>query len=296
LAWAGLFAVMSLPSRAAGIHLRPQVQQHLDLATQRLTLTRRTGEIDAFAKVLDPGPLVQLVSDLKTAEALGAASRAEAERARALHAIGGGISAKDAEAAAAQARADALKILFLRQRLGLEWGPGIAKMSGAQRNRLIAALANGSAALVHVDTHNNEGQAGARYVKIDIGADSVRGTVIGPARTAESRLQSSGLIVEVSGRSAILFSVGLTQSAHIESSSPQSGVILPRAALIRFRGAGWVYVRTGPVTFDRRLVLNPVPEETGFFVSTGFSAGDEVVVRGVAGLFAAEQNLMIGTR
>jgi hypothetical protein len=295
LALAGLFAVMTLPSRATGIHLRPEVQQHLDLATERLTLTRRTGEIDAFAKVLDPGPLVQLVSDLKTAEALGAASRAEAERARALHAIGGGISAKDSEAAAAQARADALKVILLRQRLGLEWGPGIAKMSGAQRDRLITALANGSAALVHVDTHNNEGQAGARYVKIDIGANSVRGIVIGPARTAESRLQSSGLIVEVTGRSAILLSVGLIQSAHIESSSPQSGVILPRAALIRFRGAEWVYVRSGPATFERRLVLNPVPEERGFFVSTGFTSGDEVVVRGVVGLFAAEQNPMMGT-
>lgn len=296
IAAAGLLTAWSPPSWAVGVRLRPEIQQHIGVATQRLTLTHSAGEIDAFAKVLDPGPLAQLVSDLKTAEAASLASKAEAERARALHASGGGVSAKDAEAAVAQARADALKVVFLRQRLGLEWGPGVARMSAVQRDRLVAALANGSAALVHVDTHNNEGQAGARYVKIDIGDASVRGVVIGPARAAEPRLQSSGLIVEVTGRSAVLLSVGLTQSAHIESTSPQSGVILPRTALIRFRGADWVYVRTSATTFERRLVLNPVPEDNGFFVASGFSAGVEVVVRGVVGLFAAEQSSMVGTR
>ena len=290
VALAGMLAVASSPSSAAGVQLGAAVQQHLGLATERLTLAHRAGEIDAFAKVLDPGPLAQLVSDLKTAEAASAASKAEAARAQALHATGGGVSAKDAETALAQARSDALKVALLRQRLGLEWGPGIVRMTDAARDRLVLALASGSAALVHVDTHNNDGQAGARYVKVDIGDDSIRGVVIGPARAAEPRLQSSGLIVEVTGRSAILLSVGLTQSAHIESASPQTGVILPRDALVRFRGSQWAYVRTGPTTFDRRLVLNPVPEETGFFVASGFSAGDEVVVRGVAELFAAEQN------
>ncbi|WP_068079707.1 efflux RND transporter periplasmic adaptor subunit [Novosphingobium rosa] len=288
-----IIAIQPLP--AATIRLRPEVQQHLGLATQRLAPTRRAGEIDAFAKVLDPGPLAQLVSDLRTAQAASMASHAEALRANALHAAGGGVSARDSQTATALARADTLKVAFLRQRLGLEWGPGIAHMSDARRDRLVMALAHGAAALVHVDTHNNDGQAGARTVKIDIGATSARGVVIGPARVAEPRLQSSGLIVEVTGPSAILLSVGLTQSAHIESASLQDGVILPRDALIRFRGAAWAYVRNSG-GFERRLVPNPVPEEKGFFVASGFAPGDEVVVRGVAGLFAAEKGSGAGAR
>lgn len=284
----GVTIAASQPLPAATIRLRPEVQQHLGLATQRLAPANRAGEIDAFAKVLDPGPLAQLVSDLHTAQAASTASHAEALRANALHAAGGGVSTKDSQTATALARADTLKVAFLRQRLGLEWGPGIARMNDAQRDRLVMALAHGTAALVHVDTHNDDGQAGARMVKIDIGASSVRGVVIGPARVAEPRLQSSGLIVEVTGPSAILLSVGLTQSAHIESASQHRGVILPRDALIRFRGAAWAYVRNAN-GFERRLVPNPVPEEKGFFVAGGFAPGDEVVVRGVAGLFAAEQ-------
>ena len=295
-AMACLLASPGSPSLAAGLRLDPTVRQHLGVATVRPAPARHAGEIDAFAKVLDPGPLVQLVSDLRTAEAASAASKAEAARAKALNASGGGMSSKDAEAAVAQARADALKVSYLRSRLGLEWGPGIARMTPARRDRLLAALERGTAALVHVDSHNNDGQAGARYVKIDVGDASLRGIVVGPARVAEPRLQSSGLIVEVDGRDAILLSVGLTQSAHIEASSPQTGVVLPRAAIIRFRGSQWAYVRTGPDAFERRLVLNPVPQDDGFFVASGFSQTDEVVAQGAAALFATEQSASVEGR
>ncbi|HEX4181862.1 MAG TPA: hypothetical protein VHY34_01240 [Caulobacteraceae bacterium] len=278
-------------SRAAGVQVGPDVQRRLGLATQSLTVARRSTQIDAFAKVLDPASLAQSDSDLATAKAAAAASSAEAKRAGALHAADGSISAKDLEAAQSQARQDALKVALLRRQLGLAWGPGVARLGEAARGRLVRDLAKGSAALVHVDTHNNEGQAGARFVKVDIGDGSVRGVVIGPARAAEPRLQSSGLIVEVTGPSAMLLSVGLTQSAHIESSTPQSGVVLPRDAVIRFRGSDWVYVRSGPGAFERRLVQSPVPEEDGLFVAQGFSNGDEVVVKGAQALFAAEQNV-----
>jgi len=265
-------------------------QARLGVATRKLVATRHSTETDAFAKVLDPEPLVQLDSDLATAEAAATASAAEAARSKALHGDNASISAKDTEAAVAQARQDALKVDILRQRLGLEWGPGIARLGEAARGRLVHALSAGTVALVHVDTHNNEGQAGAKYVKVDIGDDSVRGTVIGPARAAEPRLQSSGLIVQVAGHSAILLSVGLTQSAHIESTTAEAGVMIPREAVIRYRGLDWAYVRTGPSGFERRLIDGPVPESDGFFVAHGFAGGDEVVVSGATALFAAEQS------
>ena len=261
-----------------------------------MTLTHRAAEVDAFAKVLDPGPLAQLDSDLATAEAAAAASDAEAARARALHASDGGVSAKDTEAAVAQARSDALKVEILRHRVGLEWDRGVARMSATARGRLVRGLAAGKIALAHIDTHNDVGQAGARVVKIDIGDGSVTGVVLGPARTAEPRLQSSGLIVEVTGPSAVLLSVGLTQSAHIETRTAQAGVLVPRAAIIRFRGSAWVYVRAAPGLFERRRLENLVPQADGFFVPQsvvpkGVSPGDEVVIRGAAALFTAEQSL-----
>jgi hypothetical protein len=286
-----LLGAMRAPAEAsAEVTISPGDQARLGVVTRRLVATRHSTQTDAFAKVLDPEPLVQLDSDLSTAEAAATASAAEAVRARALNRQGAAISAKDTEAAVAQARSDALRVDILRQRLGLEWGPGVARLGATARRRLVLGLSAGSIALVHVDTHNDEGQAGARFVKVDIGDDSVRGVVIGPARAAEPRLQSSGLIVEVGGRSAILLSVGLTQSAHIESTTAQTGVMIPREAVIRYRGLDWAYVRAGPSAFERRLIDAPVPEADGFFVAHGFAGGDEVVVGGATALFAAEQS------
>jgi hypothetical protein len=274
---------------AAAVVVPPAAQQRMGLNVVRLEAQKHSTEVDAFAKVLDPEPLVQLDSDLRTAIAAAEASHAEAERSRALHSAGGGVAAKDMEAAVAQARQDALKVEMLRRRLDLEWGPGVARLKDAQRAKLVKALVAGQAALVHVDTHNNAGQAGARQVKVDIGDDSLPGVVLGPARQAEPRLQSSGLIVEVTGAKAILLSVGLTQSAHIAQADSQTGVMIPRAAIVRYKGAAWAYVRTGPDRFERRLVDAPVPEEAGFFTAHGFQAGDEVVTQGAVELFTAEQ-------
>ncbi|HEX3919912.1 MAG TPA: hypothetical protein VHW60_21440 [Caulobacteraceae bacterium] len=272
----------------ATVTLSADAQKRVGIATQALKTVQHASEVAAFAKVLDPAPLVQLESDYETAEAAAVASRAEAVRSKTLHDNGGSVAAKDLEAAESQARQDALKVANLHAQFDLQWGPGVAHLSEAQRRRLVAGLVKGSIALVHVDTHNNEGQAGARVVKVDVGSDSIAGAVIGPARQAEPRLQSSGLIVEISGPDAIQLSVGLTQSAHIESATSQSGVLIPRSAVVRYRGSDWAYVRVSATAFQRRLMQDPAPEDDGFFVAAGFAAGDRVVTTGAAALFAAD--------
>lgn len=275
---------------ASGLDLSPEAQNRLGVVTRPLERVHHISKTDAFAKVLDPEPLVQLQSDLDTAEAAAAASGAEAKRARALQAGGGAMAAKDVEAAVAQARTDALHVDMLRRRLDLEWGPGLSRMGGGERRRLVDGLTRGAIALVHVDTHNNEGQDGARRVEISVGSGTVSGRVLGPARAAEPRLQSSGLLVEVRGPAAILLSVGLTQSAEIDSPSPESGVNLPRAAVVRLDGRDWAYVKQTPSHFDRRPVDQPEAGDDGYFVASGFAPREQVVVQGAAALVAAEQS------
>ena len=273
-----------------GVTLDSQAQARLGVRTQALKSERRSAQIDAFAKVLDPGPLAQLQSDLQGAEASAAASAAEASRTKMLNASGSAVASKDAEAAEAQARNDAQHVVILRQRLGLEWGPGIQRMKDDARRALIRALSDGQAALVHIDTPNNEGQDKARSVEIDIGDGQAHGELLGAARAAEPRLQSSGLIALVRGKSAILLSNGLIQSAHINTPASSPGVIIPRSAVIRFNGSDWAYVRHDAQGFERRRLDSPVAGEAGLFVTKGFSPGDELVVQGAAELFGAEQN------
>jgi hypothetical protein len=269
--------------------LKPDQQRRLGVVVQTLSAQRSSLKVNAFAKVLDTGPLTQLESDLETAEAAAAASSAQVSRSRALYQSNNGVSAKDFEAAQSQAKADEARLTLLRRNLGLQWGPGLAGLSGARRKALITALSQGRAALVQLDSPSNEGQAGARAAEIDIGDTTVNATIIGHSRTAEPRLTSSGLIAVVTGPSAILFSNGLTQSARLLSPSQQLGVVLPRSAIVRFEGSAWAYVRTTGEAFERRMVINPTPQGDGYFVAQGFRSGDAVAVKGVAALFAAER-------
>ncbi len=290
-----LLLALALAAAGAAAHAQgvviasPEVQRRLGVRTIILSAQRRNVQVAAFAKVLDPGPLAVLESDLETAQAAAAASAAEARRARALSSGGAAMSAKDAEAAISQARQDAAKVELLRRRIGLEWGPGLQRLSDPRRKALLDAISRGRAALVQVDTPDSQGQAGARAVEIDIGSDTVRAPVIGPSRTAEARLQSSGLIALVTGPQAVLFSVGLTLGARIDQPSSQMGVLLPRAALVRYRGSDWAYVLTAPGRFERRQAPDAAPAKDGDFVVQGFHAGEQVAVSGVMALFAAEQ-------
>src|SRR5262249_47201610 len=149
----GLAAVASAAMAApALVRMDAATQARLGIATQALVAADRGTQTAAFARALDPGPLAQLDSDIGAAEAAAAASKAEADRTRALNAADQTVSKRAAEAAAAQARADALKVQLLRRRVGLEWSPALATWNDARRGRLVADIAAGRAALVRIDS------------------------------------------------------------------------------------------------------------------------------------------------
>jgi hypothetical protein len=280
-------------ARAQSAVTLAEAQQHrLGIEVQTLAQTRRHMQVAAFAKVLDTGPLAALEADLEAQIAAANASSAEAARARKLSLNSTAMAAKDAEAAISQSRQDQSKLVLLRRRLGLEWGPGLTRLSDKRRRALVQALSEGKAALVQVDTPDSEGQAGARSVEIDISSGSVHAPVLGPSRSAEPRLQSSGLICLVTGPQAILFSNGLVQSARIEQPTSETGVLLPRSAIIRYLGSDWAYVRTGPQTFERRRVMAIAPQDDGDFTAEGFRPGEAVVAHGAAALFAVDRALV----
>ena len=273
------------------VKLAAEVQHKLGLTTQPLKAATRTATVSGFVKALDAGPLAQLDSDIQAAQAAADASAAEAARSRTLNAADQAVSTKAMQAAVAQARADASKLALLRRRVGLEWGEGLARLSGGQRSALLAEIAAGKAALVRIDTPSGQGLAGLRSVDIDMGPlGSVRATVLGFARAADPRLMSSGLIAKASGPNAAALSVGLAVPVKLAAAGPATGVVAPRAALLRSMGKTWVYVRTGGDTFLRKAVEGGRADAAGLFVTVGFKPGEAVVTQGAAALFAAETN------
>jgi hypothetical protein len=274
------------------VKLPAEIQQRLGLQSVPLKAAASSATVSGFIKVLDPGPLAQLDADIDAADAAAQASQAEFERSQALNKDGQTVAAKQVEAARAQARADATKLALLRRRVALEWGDGVARMSERQRAQLLADVGAGRAALVRIDTPSGEGLAGLKTVELDLGAlGRVRAAVLGTARTADPRLLSPGVIAMARGPGVRSLSIGLSVPVRLAVSAAATGVLVPRAALLRSGGETWVYVRTASDTFLRREVENGRSEPAGLFAPGGFKAGEQVVTQGAAALFAAETNV-----
>ena len=70
---------------------------------------------------------------------------------------------------------------------------------------------------------------------------------------------------------------------------PLAGVIIPRDAVVRTEGAGWVYVlNAAGEAFTRIEVALDHPTEAGWFVTKGVTASDHVVVTGAQQLLSLE--------
>ena len=263
-------------------------QARLGVTTAPLQAARRSASAAGFARALDPGPLAQLDSDIATAAAAYEASRAEAARTRALNAADQTVSKQAAETAASQARQDAAKLALLRKRVGLEWSPALAALSDARRGRLVADIAAGRAALVRIDSAQGLSQLRGT-AEIDLGAGGrARAAILGPTRTGDPRLQSTGVLALVTGPMAVRFGVGTVAPATIAAGAGGEGLLIPRAALLRTGGRTVVYVRRDASDFEQRVVPAGLSDPEGLFVTSGFRPGEAVVTRGAAQLFAAQ--------
>jgi hypothetical protein len=284
---AGVASAQAAPMTLALVKLDAATQARLGIATAPLQAARRAASTSGFARALDPAPLAQLDADITGAVATLAASQAEANRTKALNAADQTVSRQAAEAAAAQARGDAAKLKLLRRRVGLEWSPALARFSDARRGKLIDDIAAGRAALVRIDAASGLTQfSGSATIALPSGP--VRATILGPTRVGDPRLQATGLLALVSGPAAVQLGTGAVAAATVSSGAGADGVVIPRTALLRTAGQTYVYIRKDAGDFERRLVPAGATDPQGLFVTSGFKAGEPVVIAGASQLFAAQ--------
>src|SRR4029077_13185998 len=114
-----------------------------------------------------------------------------------------------------------------------------------------------------------EKPANARLVTLVDDSSPLEAQLIGPAPAVDPQMQGRGFLFLVSTNSA-----GLAPGAAVTGfltlpGEPQTGVLVPREAIIRFQGATWVYRQTGDETFDRVAVTLDIPLANGWFVREG---------------------------
>jgi len=284
------WAQTTAPGGPIVVELEQADQQRLGVAASELQAAEVAATEQALGQVLDTGPLAQLDSAVAVAVAAAAASNAEARRVASLAADNQNASQRALETARAKAEADAAELRLARQRLALEWGPGLAKLEPAARGALLEAIAAGRAALLRIDPLRADGAvSGTVSLRPDPSQPSIATESLGPAARVDPRMQTPALLAMVRGSAAADLRPGRVVAAEIDSGRRETGVIIPRSALVRTDGATWAYLQVADDRFERREVTGGRVVDAGWFLGSGFQAGERVVDHGAGSLLAVER-------
>ncbi len=280
-----LMTVMTAPVVATEVD---QTAQHsLGLTTATLAAASRPTEIPAAIDVLDPAPLARLADDLSAAEATASASAAEARRTESLFHADTNVAAKTVEAARSQAAIDAAHVRQLHTDLTLGWGSRFGHLDTAALQRTIAPYVAGDHVLLRAQALKNMHQA-PTGASVDTADAHVReATILGRLPQSATGVQPEWLL-DADGGALV---PGMHTSGSLrDGTGSVSGLLLPRAAIVRWNGLSWTYVEVDATHFERRPVRTEQRLADGWLVEADddLHPGDRVVVAGAAALLAID--------
>jgi hypothetical protein len=274
------------------VELSRDEQARIGLETERVDAVTQSQEVTAYGVVLDPAPLATLDAELASNRAAVAASRAEYERTRLLHSEQQNVSLKDFETARARFQTDQAQLNLLNHRLADEWGVKISAMSPVERASLIDALTKRAAGIVRLSLPPGQSLSQeptqARIAALGYETQPLLTRMIWSAPTADAHLQGQGFLLSVEAQGFPL-RPGTAVTGHLQSpGTAKPGVVVPEAAVVRTGDRAWSYVQIAPTRFERRQLEVSMPATRGWFVTSGFAAGDQVVVTGAQALLSEE--------
>lgn len=271
------------------VTLDAATQKVMGLQTAALAGSRLSPETKAYGRVLDVSPLVSLVAELVPAQAAGDVSTKELSRLKTL-AAQNNASERALEAAEAAAARDQAQVESVRLRLLANWGRAIA--GRADLVAFVQSLVASSNALVQLDVPAGEpipaSLTTARLVTVGDQSPVIEAQFLGPAPAVDPQTQGKAFLFLVSPNPSHLLPGAAVLGFINLPGEPQTGVTVPRAAIVRFNGTAWVYVRTGEETFQREEVALGQPLAEGWFVREGLKPKEEVVTAGAQQLLSEE--------
>jgi hypothetical protein len=273
----------------AVITLSGKTQKDMGILLKSPTAFQMSPELKGYGRVLDPAPLVALVTELASAQAAYTASSSEVTRLKTLEGQGN-ASARALQTAEAAASRDVVAIQSARERLTLSWGKAVADRTDL--SAFIHDLTSLETALVRIDlpvgeTLKEPPTGGARIANLS-GA-SADAALLEKAPSVDPQMQGQGFLFLLKPNSLRLTS-GEAVIGYLKiPGAPLAGVIIPREAVVRVEGAGWMYVQNeGGEAFTRIEIRLDHPTEAGWFVTKGAAATDHVVVMGAQQLLSIE--------
>lgn len=272
---------------AGGPTLDAEAQRAAGIVIAPVAAASTGGGRTAYARAIDLSPLAALAADAETARAAVAASARQLARLTALAGADQSAAQRDVEAARAQLAADRARLTLACRKIGLDFGAGLERIGCSGISALVQQAAAGQAALLRIDATDGTLPAGGT---LRIGDGGATAQILGPAVTADAQLQSPGVLALVRGPQAAQLGVGRVLSVQLGGGGGQSGVLVPRSALMRADGGMFVYRPGKEGRFTRVALSGAVPLDGGWFVPAGpLKPGDAIVVSGATTLLGLER-------
>lgn len=286
-----------------GLRLSPERQRLGGLMVLRLEAARHQQELQAYGKVLDVTPLLEFRRRAR-------AAAAEAEVAAAALALAAGnrqrlaalareeiiagreLLRAESEWQAAQTREAAARRLIgeIRREAESAYGPELAGRALEGEAAWLDDLAAHHRQLLWVVLPPGLRQVGPPGT-LAIAREAERAKAV-PARPIAAAPRTDDLVqgetwffetADQRLRAGMRVNVWVPAAA-----GSRRGVIVPTTAVVWHEGRPWAYKQTGIDRFQRVVLEQPQPASAGWFVETGFVAGDRVVVRGAQMLLSEE--------
>ena len=271
------------------IMLDLEAQKRLALKVEALTSAQLQPEFKGYGRVLDPAPLAALIDELAVAYVTAQTSSKEFERVKLL-ASQNNTSVRALQASEATARRDQLQAQSLRTRLALTWSQALAKREDLPE--FVQSLTTRQSALVRIDLPADEPPpslpVSARMVSLADATKPVRADFFDESPSVDLQTQGRGFLFLVQPNAEKL-APGAAVTGWLQfPGAPLNGLVVPRSAVIRHQGAGWIYLQANGTNFSRHPISLDRPMEHGWFVTNGVALGDHIVVTGAQILLSEE--------
>lgn len=294
------------PSRGEGadpasVRLSPDQQKQIGLETALLKAEPHREQLRAYGTVLDIARITELTNNnanakaqLQTAQAKFEVAKSAFDRIKNL-VESSALPKKEAEVAEGTFRTDQAALAAAESQVKTlaataqqEWGPVIGKgiierspevVRLIERDQFLIQVTLSPGASLAEPPRAALAQAPTRDANIDL-------QFVSPATRTDARIQGLSYFFAAPGDSGLL--PGMSTIVYVPSGKTYEGVFVEDAAIVRWQGRSWVYLRTGPDTFKRHPISTDQPVSDDDYVVRDIPAGSEIVMRGAQILLSEE--------
>jgi len=286
---------------AAVIKVDAEEQERNGIQTTALMPAPYQEEVRAYGMVLDLARLTDLSnnyanakSQLETAQAKVAASKAAFERAQNFYKDGKTISLAQFQAAEAAFRVDDAavgaaqsRVRTLRATAEQEWGPVLGK-SLIDGSRIVTRLIERQDFLLQVTLPPGVSIPTPPVTAFIETGKGVRAaiTFISPATRTDPKIQGTSFFYIASAESGVL--PGMNVLALLPTGATVSGVTVSASAIVWWQDRAWAYRRAGPNTFTRKEISTSLPAPGGGYIVKDLPTNSEIVTQGAQLLLSEE--------